>query len=113
MVKDFFKIFRKKASPSKSLSEVDGPREIVIHQVPVGSYGTSIYSGYIQEDYLDALAYSQKADIYDKMRRGDANVKMLLSAVKNPIKAANWEIEKGEDTSEAEKDAELIRHILF
>lgn len=111
MVNFLSKFFKK--DQVKKLSEIDGPREIVIHESLTGSYGTSIYGGYIQEDYLDKLDYSLKADIYDQMRRGDANVRMLTSATKNPIKAGTWEIDVGEDTPEADKDRLFIEHVLF
>src|SRR5687767_14832030 len=111
MVRKFISsLLKKKTIP---LAEKDGPKEVIVHSDPVGSFGTSIYSGYIQEEYLESLDGSTKAEIYDKMRRGDANVKMLLSAIKNPIKSANWEIEPCDDTDEARKDADLIKHILF
>lgn len=60
---------------------------------PHGSSGTEIFSGYIQEEYLRELQGTEAADIFDKMRRSDTQIKMVLSAVKNPIKKANWHIE--------------------
>jgi hypothetical protein len=47
------------------------------------------------------------------MRRSDPQIKMCLSAVKNPIRSANWEIEPGDDSDQAKADADLIEHILF
>jgi hypothetical protein len=59
---------------------------------PVGSSGVELYSGYYQEEYLDKLTGYQAAEIYDKMRRGDGRVKMCLSAIKNTLRSATWEI---------------------
>ncbi len=86
----------------------------VVKSEPVGSSGTAIYSGYFNEEYLQTLTGKQAADTYDKMRRGDSRVKMILSAVKNPIKGATWEVQPCEDMgAEGEKHADLIKHILF
>lgn len=86
---------------------------IFLHTTPVGSPGTKIYAGYTQEEYLNSLQGRIRADKFDQMRRSDSQVIMLLSAVKNPIKSANWEIESADDSEEAKKEAALIRHILF
>ena len=67
------------------------------HPFPYGSTGTSIYSGYYDEDYLEALKNNERADVYDKMRRSDPQIKMCLSAVKNPIKSAAAEINPAGD----------------
>lgn len=87
--------------------------KVIVHTEPLGTTGTESYAGYPQEDYLDLLNGSEKAKIYDKMRRSDSQIKMLLRAVRNPILAANWEVEPGEKTPEADADAALIRHMLF
>lgn len=82
--------------------------------VEVGSTGTDISSGYLFEEYLQDLQGRQAADIFDKMRRSDPKVKMILSAMKNPIKGAAWEInEKGDETREGEIQKAFIEHILF
>lgn len=85
----------------------------ILQRPAIGSMGTDIYAGYIGEEYLSELTGNRRAKIYDRMRRSDAQIKMLLSAVKNPIKAATWEVEPADETPEAVADAELIRHILF
>lgn len=87
---------------------------IFIETQAVGSSGTKIYGGYFSEEYLINTLYGQQAaDMYDKMRRSDSNVRMLLNAVKSPIKAANWEIEPADDTDEAREQAEFVEHVLF
>jgi phage gp29-like protein len=84
-----------------------------INNLPMGSYGTQVYGGYISEEYLHTLRGRQRADTYDQMRRGDPQVKMCLSSVKNPIKSATWEVEPADDSDDAKSDAEFIHHILF
>lgn len=81
--------------------------------VKIGSVGTEIYSGYFQEEYLDKLRGHKLAKEFDKMRRGDPQIKMLLRAVKNPILGAKWEVEPASDDPLDQKVAALISHILF
>ena len=83
------------------------------HHSPIGSSGTEIFSGYFDEDYLDALKNSERAVVFDKMRRSDPQVMMCLSAVKNPIKSASAEILPAGDDSYYHNDARLIEKILF
>lgn len=80
---------------------------------PIGSYGTLSYAGYPSEDYLSSLRGRVRANVFDEMRRSDPQIKLCLNAVKNPIKGASWEIEKGEDTLEAQADADFIEQVLF
>jgi len=93
--------------------------EFEINQTPVkvveiGSTGTELFAGYLQEEYLQELQGTQAADIFDRMRRSDPKVKMVLSAMKNPIKSATWEVvQKGDDTREGEIQQAFIEHILF
>ncbi len=83
------------------------------HHTPTGSTGTEIFGGYFEEDYLDALRNNERADVFDKMRRSDPQVKMCLSAVKNPIKSSNIEIIPAGDDFYYHNDARLIEKILF
>lgn len=79
----------------------------------IGSSGTDITGGILNEEYLQALTGTEAADIFDKMRRSDPKVKMCLQAVMNPIKSASWTIEPADDSDQAKLDAELIEYILF
>lgn len=82
--------------------------------VEVGSTGTDIQSGYLFEEYLNDLQGTRAADTFDKMRRSDPKVKMILSAMKNPIKSATWEVNQiGEETREGEIQKAFIEKILF
>jgi SPP1 gp7 family putative phage head morphogenesis protein len=89
-------------------------QKVSLHLDPVGSSGTQNYAGYYQEEYFHNLIGRPAADVYDQMRRSDPKIKMVLSAVKNPIKAACWTVESGDASDEsAKRHAELIEHILF
>lgn len=108
MVKSFFRnLFRLSDQPQDRTFKI-------IHSKAIGSTGTESYSGYVSEEYLETLRGSERAKIYDKMRRSDAQIKMCLSAVKNPIKAATWEVEPWDQNDEdAKADAELVKWVLF
>lgn len=84
----------------------------------LGSTGTRVDAGYPSEEYLASLRGTQRADIFDEMRRSDAQIVMCLKAVKNPIMGATWEVVPGcadgeTPSPEAIEDAKLVSHILF
>lgn len=77
------------------------------------SSGTEIYAGYFAEEYLSSLRGNRLAKEFDKVRRSDPQIKMLLSAVLNPICSAKYEIQPASDDPQDQKIADLIKHILF
>ena len=84
------------------------------HFVNHGSTGIEVFAGNFSEEYLAKfLNMPSGMDIYDKMRRSDYQVAMLLSAVKNPIVSANWGIEAVDDSEEEQEIAEFVRFCLF
>ena len=93
--------------------EKEGPTRTIIVKDSIGTSGNEIYSGYYSDDYLTSLRGVDRAEAFDKMRRSDPQVKMLLSAVKNPIKRASWEVMPFDDSEESKQDARLIEKILF
>jgi hypothetical protein len=104
--------FKEKAEP-ETISKASSLIPIELSSIPKGSYGTENYSGYASEEYLTSLRGTERAAIFDKMRRSDPQVVMCLTAVKNPILSANWEIEAADDSDEAKSDKEFIEHVLF
>lgn len=108
------KLFNREPESKSSDVDLDVKGE-QIKVIEIGSSGTEIYSGQIQEEYLSDLTGTAAADIYDKMRRSDPKVKMIINAMKNPIAAASWDIVGNEDeeTPLGQQQIELIRHILF
>lgn len=60
----------------------------------VGISGTPIISGFLQDlgEYNGELAGRNALPIYEKMRRGDAQVRATLAACKLPIQSARWEV---------------------
>jgi hypothetical protein len=75
---------------------------------PKGTSGTSIFSGYFSEEYLQQLRGRQGAKVFDEIRRSEAQVSMLLNAVMNPIKSATWEFEAASEVPDGEKHKALI-----
>lgn len=81
---------------------------------PKGFSGTEVFSGSFSEEYFTKLTGIDAAKMYDKMRRSEPQVAMLLGAVKNPIKSASWTIQSADDSDEQQnKIADLIRMIFF
>ena len=102
------------SAPKDQAIQQEGPQQvIVLNRDPIGSSGTQNYSGYIYEEYLSTMQGITRADTFDKMRRSDDQIKMVVSAVKNPIKKATWEIHPAGDDPEQQLHAEFIEHVLF
>lgn len=90
----------------------------VVEGVPVqgfssGTAGTEIYGGYIYEEPLKELQGKQGAEVYNRMRRSDGNIAMIMRAIKLPIRSASWSIQCNDKTPEAEAQKKLFEHILF
>ena len=86
---------------------------IVVQETARGTSGTEVFAGYYDEEYLETLKGTERAKCFDKMRRSDAQAKMLISAVKNPIRTSTKEIVAASDDSEHGKHAALCDHVMF
>jgi hypothetical protein len=75
---------------------------------PIGTSGTELFAGYFSEEYLQLLRGRKGAKIFDEMRRSEAQVAMLLSAVMNPIKSGVWEFEASSEVADGETHKEFI-----
>lgn len=114
--KDYFKTFKRNSQSQNYIDPENVGTEIKGQQVKVlevGTSGTENYAGYLEEEYLKDLRGDEAADVYDKMRRSDPKVKMLLSAMKNPIKGARWSIDVLEESREAKIQKAIFEEILF
>lgn len=99
---------------NKVLAEPDEQRTIIVHSKEEGRSGTQIFAGIFDEDYLRKLQSFEKSREYDKMRRGDARVKMCLNAVKNPIRSASWNWSPSDnDNADAKKHADFLNFIFM
>lgn len=80
----------------------------------VGNSGTQIFGGYFSEEYLSELRGRNGAKKWDEMRRSEAQIAMLMAAITNPIKAANWDVEPYDpENPDCVKDADLCKLALF
>lgn len=84
-----------------------------VNKKAIGSSGTEIYGGNYSEEYLQALRGTKAAEIWDKMRRSESQIAMLLLAVTNPIKSAKWSVEPYSTEEEYVNQAQLIESMLF
>ncbi len=73
-----------------------------------GYTGTSITGGRFDEEYLINWDRETSLDSYDKMRRSDSQVKMVLSAVKNPIKSAKFNHVPQDNDEQSKQIAEFL-----
>lgn len=96
-----------------SKKEVNRIQGVPVSAFASGSAGTEIYGGYLSEEPLKELNGKQGAIVYDKMRRSDGNITMILRAIKLPIRSATWSIHPDDDSEEAKAQVELFKHILF
>lgn len=103
-------------SVSPSTPEDGEPRKVVIQVEAKGSSGIINYAGYYSEEYLNELRGRRAADLWDKLRRSDSKIKMVLKAVKAPILGGHWNIQAAKNsakTADYEKHAALVEQVLF
>lgn len=79
----------------------------------IGSSGTEIYGGYFTEEYLNNLRGPDASALWDKMRRSETQIAMVLSAIYNSIKSATWEIKAYKEDPNYVAQAEFIKFNLF
>lgn len=100
-------------NPVPTEVETKNVRGVEVKVIEIGTTGTEIYAGYLAEEYLKELTGKEWADKVDMMRRSDANVRMVLNAIKLPLKSSPWTIAVKEKTEEAELQKKLFEKILF
>lgn len=94
----------------RKIKQLDDIKKIQVNIQKISTSGIEIYSGNFSEEYLSSLQGTKRAETFDKMRRSDSRVKMILSAVKNPIKSAAYEWQAYEGL---EDHAEFLTDILL
>lgn len=106
-------VFQTGVSPKQN-GFAAGMKEVPTQNQALGNSGTQIFGGYFSEEYLSRLRGRIGAKQWDEIRRSEAQVSLLMNAVKNPIKAANWDVEAYDESNpEYAKHAELCKHNLF
>lgn len=79
----------------------------------LGTTGMSSYGSIERQEYNNELRGLQGLLIYDKMRRGDAQVKATLRLVKTPVVAARWFLVPATDSKRDKKVAEFVHECIF
>ena len=79
----------------------------------IGYTGTSIAGGAFDEEYLTNWDMITAIDTYDKMRRSDSQIKMVLSAIKNPIKSAIFTHVQDENNDKSEEITDYLNWNWF
>ena len=101
------------AAPEVSTEKPEVTHVVVQTQsAPAGVSGTEKFGGVFTEDYFRQLQGSKKAKEYDKMRRGDARVKMCLAAIKSPMRSANWHFQPAEQDDTSMLHADFLNFVF-
>jgi phage gp29-like protein len=75
------------------------------HKGEKGFAGTVIMNGLISdEEYNSKLEGKEGLELLNQMRRGDATVRALLQAVKQPVLDAEWKVEEPPEADAREKE---------
>src|SRR3990172_6604338 len=80
----------------------------------LGQTGTATSAGFVTaQDYNADLSAPACYDTFDKMRKGDGQVKAALTVIKLPLINAEWKIERASDSPLDRVIAEVIEEDLF
>ncbi|HWE50484.1 MAG TPA: hypothetical protein VG273_11865 [Bryobacteraceae bacterium] len=82
----------------------------------LGATGTPIFGGFLRElgEYNPELTGLSAYRHYERMRRGDGQVKATLAAVKLPIRAAEWTVQAPDKPTPIEQEAvDLVKSCLL
>jgi hypothetical protein len=74
----------------------------------IGATGATIYGNLATTEYNPDLRDNRGTMVYDKMRRGDGQVRAVLRLVKSPISSANWYVQPASDDPLAIEQADFI-----
>lgn len=83
-------------------------------RIELGATGTVIFAGQLaEEEYNPDLRGEKAIKVYERMRRGDGQVKAALLACELPLRAARWDIKAASDSRRDMEIAEFVRRNLF
>lgn len=83
-----------------------------------GGAGTYLVNGFLEDEFNSKLKGSEGVRKYDEMRRTDAQINAVLSAMELPIRSTRWYIEPSQnadgETGDAEWEvADFVEKALF
>lgn len=97
-------------TPTNQATEVP----VIDIELELGGTGTIIVGGILVDaDYNPDLAGTKRIEVYDKMRKSDATVRLGLSAAKQPIMAAEWYFKPGAGEDMNGEKITFIQQELF
>ena len=101
-------------NPANNPEALNPPVPAPMLPIIIGDTGTMRYGGFFYEDYDAEWADVQRrVAIVEQMRRGDAQVAMLLKACKAPILAAEWDVKVDSEDPKHKEQEEFIRKNIF
>jgi len=74
----------------------------------IGWTGQTQWGGFAREEYNPELRGLNGLRTYDKMRRGDAQVRATLRLIKTPILAGHWYVEPASDSEYDQEVADFV-----
>lgn len=86
--------------------------EKAVRMREIGSTGLEHWSGRIDEEWLRAIKGDRKWKTLGEMRDNDPIIGAILFAVDMLIRNVNWHVVAGDDTPEAQADAEFVESCL-
>lgn len=86
---------------------------LITNKKGIGVSGTDVTGGVYVEEYLTQLQDFRAAEIYDRMKRSDSQVRKIFGAITNPIKQAKYSIEPVSTDTIDIQVAALMEQILF
>jgi uncharacterized protein DUF935 len=89
------------------------PLKRAFPRATLGDSGTRMLHGIITEEYNPELQGVEGVKIYDEMRKNDGTVRAAMLVCTLPIRRAEWFVKPGNETPEAEEQANFIKHALF
>jgi SPP1 gp7 family putative phage head morphogenesis protein len=94
-------------------NKIDSSQQDVSLPEFIGATGTTIYNGYYSEEKLTELLGINGLETYEEMRRGDCQIKMILNAIKGPIKSAQFEFDNNESDETNEDISDYLKFNWF
>jgi broad specificity phosphatase PhoE len=96
------------------------PAQPMMGQAQWGGTGTPVTSGFLQDlgEYNPEVYGRNAVLVYEKMRRGDAQVWATLAAQKSPLRSARWDIRPGVGPNEpgykkAKEVSDFVKENIF
>lgn len=79
----------------------------------LGWSGLNVFAGIVSEEYNSALTGTTALDTYDKMLRGDTQVRMVEAVINLPVRSAPVSVQPAGDSATDREAAELVETNLL